>query len=88
MRELRLDFGAAVERLSQGCLDAARRMQRAASGDERAAVPAEVAALKQRLKALSTAVYVDSGGAIALLAEATQHYVPILRHVALGDVPV
>ena len=88
MRQLRLSFGKAAEIVSQGCLNAARRMQRAASEDQRAVASGEAAAIKQRLKALSTAVYVDTGAAISLVQEASQHYVSILRYVALGDVPV
>ena len=45
-------------------------------------------ALKPRLKALSTAVYLDTGSAIALVQEAVALFEPVLQYVALGDVPV
>ena len=101
VRWLRRAFVRAAEELSQGCLEAARRMQRSAtaagtgSAADVAGAPgsprtpggsSEAAAFKPLLKALSTAVYLDSGAAIGLVQEAAALYPPILRYVALVDV--
>ena len=46
----------------------------------------EVHLARQALRALSTAVYLDSGAATALVQEAMAHFKPVLQYVALGDV--
>lgn len=85
VRVFLLQFVRRVERISQHSLAVARQMHRA---DSECDVAAGEAVTKQALKAFSTAMYLDSGAVIASVQEAVQHFVPILRYVALSDVPI
>ena len=80
LRALQEGIVGEIDALAQGCVDAAQKLAAdAADGDGGAA-------LKQRARALSTAVYLDSGAATALVQEAMAHFKPVLQYVALGDV--
>ncbi|KAL1520134.1 hypothetical protein AB1Y20_023606 [Prymnesium parvum] len=80
VRAMRIAFTRCIEEVSQGCLDAARKLHRAVQ------LSSGAKDLNQVLKAVSSAVYLDSGSAISLVQEATQCYMPILHYIASGDI--
>ena len=91
VRVLRIRFVRCIESISQACLTAARTMQRDDSAGAQALSQREGLthrASKQLIKSFSTAIYLDSGSAISPVLEAVQHFGPILRYVALSDVPL